>query len=681
MKQILQIMTILFTMNLSAQVNFDNSTLQVVSFIENNRVLLRWAPKNSINWLLGNKIGYSVFRKVVMRNGIVIQSVDSILVGKYYPLPLQKWNPFSDSSYYAVAAEAIYGEGFEITAQSKTFFDFINKSKEQESRFSIGLLCADQSFTVACMMGLGLVDTTVKSNETYLYKVVMNTSETRNICGSGYAVVDFVYGNFTPRPFGFSSQVKDNIITVLVPFQPFKGVYKNFDVQRSEDGMRFLPIISKSHYSMSTSQDDPQYYVYVDSVSLKSKAIFYRIRGRTPFDTYGPFSDTLSVKIMPSLIGEPWITDIKEVGNGKLAISWETPMYQKENLKGYMVYTSKKYDGFYYPELKSLTDSDKKTVVLDPPNGFTYFRVGALDQFDRSYLSIPKLYQTTDSFPPSIPEGLTGYFDTSGVVNLKWRYGKEKDLLGYQILYSVNDNSEFSLVGKEFIFDSTYKKAFPTNMLSSNLYFKAVALDTRYNTSKASDPIKLVKPDKLPPSSPVIFLNRDSSDFAMAQISPSSSFDVKLHHLYYQPDTKNAEKIEVFKGSIKKDTNILLSNLNSAGYLICIAEDISGRKGYSNKLTFTPSHENLTESFKAAAIPKIDDGLVELHWEKNLIDGSLLIYRKDMVNGYRLIATVDSRIVVFRDRNVTVNTEYWYRLVVFPKNGKSFWKDLVVKYL
>ena len=117
----------------------------------------------------------------------------------------------------------------------------------------------------------------------------------------------------------------------MVPFEPFKGVYNSFELQRSDDGKTYKTIKDKSYYSLSTTPDDPKYNIYNDSVAAQAAIVYYRLRGRTSFDSYGPYSDTLEVKVMPSLSGEPWITDIKEVGTGKLIVTWETPEYKPEN--------------------------------------------------------------------------------------------------------------------------------------------------------------------------------------------------------------------------------------------------------------------------------------------------------------------------------------------------------------
>ena len=111
-------------------------------------------------------------------------------------------------------------------------------------------------------------------------------------------MADYSYGNFLPRPFGVSYEVNQNVVTVLVPYEPFKGIYNNYELQRSDDGEIYRTVKDASFYSFSSSSDDPKYSVYNDSVISKASTVFYRLRGRTSFDVFGPFSDTLEVKIM-----------------------------------------------------------------------------------------------------------------------------------------------------------------------------------------------------------------------------------------------------------------------------------------------------------------------------------------------------------------------------------------------
>lgn len=654
--------------------------IEITGFIHNNNVLLRWAPANYSSWVRGNSYGYTVYRIPIIKGGNIINNPDTVILGKYLPQPLQKWERYADSSTFAVAAEAIYGKEFEVTTSTKSFMDIVNKSREQESRFAIGLLCADQSFTVACMMGLGLVDSTADPSIAYAYRVVANYADSTNVHEEGYVFVDFKAGNFTPRPFGISHYVSKGQVTITFPYEPFKGLYTNFELERSTDRINFKTVVGKDYYSVSTD-DDQQYYIYNDSVKQEVATYYYRLRGRTPFDTYGPYSDTMEVKIMPTIDGAPWITDIKEIDD-KLSIAWSIDSIGIENLKGFMVYSSAEQNGPFTPLLKDSIDRDSRYVYLQKPQDYSYYKVAAIDQFDRPYFSSARLFQAKDSIPPLPPVGLKGEFDSTGTVKLWWSYGKEPDLLGYQLLYSANPESEYSLLSKDFIFDSTYTTKFPLDMLSSDLYFKAVALDTRYNTSKASEPIVLVKPDTIPPSPPVLMVETDSLGNTIAKVSPSSSNDV-VNHIIYIEEMSHSLHFEIYNGKISSDTSFVIKYEKEFGIIYCVAVDATGRKGISYKIPLDIEKSKKITNVELKTKILIDVGRIELNWHPSLEKGIVMIYRKDendIYSNYSLIATVDNEKGYFVDSNVTINSKYNYKLIFSLLENKVFNKVVTVNF-
>jgi hypothetical protein len=652
---------------LFAQNDAPKPSIQVAGFIDNGKVLLRWAPENHVSWQRANKAGYAIYRKTVIRNGKVIDKPDSILIGMFQPVPLNGWEKYADSSTFAIAAEAIYGSGMEMTVTSQnSFFEQVNIARDQQSRFSIGLLCADQSFTVAQMMGLGAIDSTVKTNEAYLYIVRSNYTDSIEVNQVGYVLVDFYFGNLLPRPFGITHQLNGGAVTFSMPYEPFRGIYTNFELERSADGKNFVTVVGKNYYSMSTADDDVQTYIVSDSVKLEASNYYYRIRGRTPFDTFGPYSDIIEVNVMPSIDVTPWITDIKEVDN-KIAITWAMDSVNEQNLKGFMVYQSASNEGPFNPISKDLIDKSINLSYVQKPADYSYYRVAAIDQFDRPYFSSSRLFQAKDSIPPLPPTGMKGEFDSTGVVKFTWKYGNEPDLLGYQLLYSATDSDEHTLLSHRIIYDSTYTAKFPLSLLSSKLYFKLVALDTRYNTSRPSEPIVLVKPDTIPPSAPVLTLEPDSLGNTRVSIAPSKSSDVVRHTLYFEGEGK-APRV-LFTGNIYTDTTFVLDNSIGKGYLYCAAVDFTGRMGISNRINVHKANPTTSGDFKVSYKVNIDEGRVELYWDAFGVDGVAMIYRKTEGSEYRLIGVANIKdINYYYDSNIKFSLCYIYKIILLNVN-------------
>lgn len=669
MKKILTILlSLLSCLNSYGQAD-STKRIEITGLIDSNSVLLRWVPSSYTSWARANQFGYTVYRiPLFKKDGSIVNNPDTLKLGIVMPQPLNTWENYADSSTFAIAAEALYGKEFEVTTSSGSFFDLVNKSREQENRFTIGLICADKSFTVACMMGLGFTDSTANPGFAYAYRVVANYTDSTGIHEDGYVYIDLKSENFIPRPFGISYQVAKGQVTILVPYEPFKGIYSNFELERSTDSINYTTVVGKNFYSVSTTEDDPKYHVYTDSLKYETPKYYYRIRGRTHFDTFGPYSEIIMVNIMPIINVKPWITTIKETYEG-LSISWEFDSTGTKNLKGFMVYHSPNQRGPFSPLVNEIIDKYSRTTYLHKPADYAYYSVAAIDQSNRPYFSTPRLFQANDSIPPFAPTGLKGEFDSTGTVKLKWNYGLEDDLLCYQLLYTANPNKEYSLLSNNFIYDSTFTTTFPLNLLSSQLHFRVVALDTRYNASPASEPIMLVKPDTIPPSPPVIFAESDTLGYVTVKIAPSRSKDIRNHAVYSSSLDNKSTPVEIFKGIIVSDTLIVIKNHQYSCDLYCVAFDISGRKAVSNKIRLFNNNmdEKSISNFKA--FPNIDEGIIELWWTP--VKGDVMIYRKMDGLSFNLIKTINGGVGYFKDNNVIYGSHYTYKFI-FNENNRLF---------
>lgn len=652
-------------------------SIQVMGHITDGKVLIRWAPSNSVSWQKGNLYGYSLYRKTVIRNGIILDKPDSLFLGQFRPMSLDKWKPYADSSTFAIAAEAIYGKNFDVLVTDKTsFLDIVNVAREQQNRYSLGLLCADRSFTVAQYMGLAAIDSDVNANEAYLYLVKANYSDTLGRFDVGYTLVDFRQGNFLPRPFGFTIDEHDGRVSILMPYDPFQGIYSTFELQRSDYGGEFKSVTGKGYYSLSTTDDASRYFTFVDSVPRQAASYRYRIRGITPFETLSPFSDTLEVNVMPSLRVTPIITSIKEV-NGNVLLSWDFDSLGNENISGFMVFSSTSPRGNLTPVTTEPIGRELRFTGFTAPADFAYYRVGAIDSYGRKYLSEPVLFQTVDSLPPLPPFGLVGHFDSTGVVTLMWRRPPEPDVLGYGVQYAATVGAEFTQISNGVVNDTLFTQQFPLSSLSTELLFRVVAYDTRYNPSSPSETITLLKPDTLPPSPPFISLVTDSTANAAVKVFPSRSKDVLKHKLFIQEDSGLNQLL--FDGVLKNDTVFIISK-ETQGNIYCISIDNLERTSKSNIVrVYDINHIGKQINTLVSCSVNLDEATIDLFWDKIISNGNILIYRKNDMDNFRLISTVKASEHKFSDKIDNIFQNYYYKLVFEDTNGNFSNLNLNVK--
>ncbi|MGB3466134.1 MAG: hypothetical protein WBA74_12730, partial [Cyclobacteriaceae bacterium] len=152
--------------------------IKVLGKATRRSVQLRWAPDSPVVWDLANKYGYTVERVKLLENGRVLtEPVKEIITDVVLkPAPQPQWVPFLDTDdYVAVAAQAIYGETFELSDDfNSDLSQIVDKAKELDNRFSFGLFAADQSVKAAELSGLYIEDELIAANTKYVYRVYAN---------------------------------------------------------------------------------------------------------------------------------------------------------------------------------------------------------------------------------------------------------------------------------------------------------------------------------------------------------------------------------------------------------------------------------------------------------------------------------------------------------------------------
>jgi fibronectin type 3 domain-containing protein len=108
--------------------------------------------------------------------------------------------------------------------------------------------------------------------------------------------------------------------------------------------------------------------------------------------------------------------------------------------------------------------------------------------------------------------------------------------MGYRILTSNSPEHEFSSLIESFGNDSLdytgitqFKDSVSLETTTPYIYYRATALDNRYNESRYSDIIAVKRPDIIPPVTPVIIDVSVSDKSVTLYYAHSSSADVKYH--------------------------------------------------------------------------------------------------------------------------------------------------------
>ena len=226
----------LFTLLLASISSFaqTNSEVKMLARPQQDQILLRWAPTKASTWQYANTYGYTLERYTILRDEVLLKPVEKVIIGAFKPYPEEKWeHKMEENDYAAVAAQAIYGETFELTQNySSDIMQVINKTKELEQRYSFALFAADQSFEVAQMEGLAFTDTSAKKNEKYLYKVYANIPPSIDEVDSGTVYIGISDFAPLPEPLDFTADFGDGIVMLQWNREFFFCFYNSFILSR-----------------------------------------------------------------------------------------------------------------------------------------------------------------------------------------------------------------------------------------------------------------------------------------------------------------------------------------------------------------------------------------------------------------------------------------------------------------
>ncbi len=653
-------------------------SVYVLAKVESNQVTLRWAPPDHIAWNRGNEFGYKIIRYRINLDGNKPIETKQIGNDTIKPISLEGWKSnFPQNHPFApIAAQALYGKQFTI---SETRFDATNVrtlSLEQELRYSFALYVADLDADVADALGLRIVDKTIESGDQYLYAIIPHNLSRMD---TGFVFVDTRELTEIPKAPSLEKNEMENQIELRWNIENIQQAFTAYWIERSEDGRNWKRL-NQTPYLQATQNPDkqPDKYVYFTDTTITRKYLpyKYRIIGITPFADLSEPSDVIEAMVRDVTAPEtPVITSIKDV-NGKLELEWklENP---PADLKGFLISRSGSIGGQYEQITKDfLSPSTRKFVDNNPDQiGENYYVVFAVDTANNVSASLPVYGFLTDSIPPAKPIGLEGVIDTNGVVTLRWPLGDDPDITGYRVYFANAIDHEFSNLTPYPVQDTVFVDTISLNTLTKEIFYQIAAVDRNFNHSVRSDILKLVKPDIVPPITPLISDYFVSDTAVVLTIVPSTSDDVAKHVLYRKGENENWIEVSTIS-AYPSDNRIVDKNVSGPKFYQYALEAIDSA---GNKSGFSPmvgvKVPRGIKSFEITGFAASFDKkkkVVNLSWNKP--SGELkyyVIYRK--INGNRLenFASVDANKNSFDDSEIIIQGDYQYAIKGVFSNGES----------
>ena len=526
-------------------------TVKILSRVQEDKILLRWAVDDPIAWKKTNVSGFILEKYLFFREGKRLPAPEKLWVKHIKADPLETWQEIVEKdNYAAIIAQALYGEGFNVEGNAGELAEIVNQSQELEQRYSFALLGAEMNFKAAMKAGWGYIDSDVQPNEKYAYKIKSALPQEKLTIKSSSTLAGLKDYEPLPAPIDLQGIFGDKNVIVTWEYALFKRIYTSYNLERSEDGKTFTPLSNEPLVNINDRPNAPaKRMYYIDSLAQNDKTYYYRVQGISSFGEKGKYSDTISGQGKPVLAYTPYIKNYRFTSNpNEAVITWDFPKEGEAYIQKFQLNQSEKDKGPYKVVIDSIATNQREVTYtnLEPTNYITITAIGKTPKQRKT--SFKTLIQPVDSTPPAIPVNLEGKIDSLGVVRINWKTNTEKDFLGYRIFRGFTKTEEPSQLTKSPFAVNEFIDTVEVKNLNSKVYYQVVAVDKRFNHSDKSEVLVLEKPDVIPPTAPVF------SDYTIengaVKLSWFNSSDTEATHILSRKNmTTNTEWEVIYKGT------------------------------------------------------------------------------------------------------------------------------------
>ena len=651
--------------------------------VKKDAIALRWAVDEPVAWQKANKIGFQLKRYTLVRNGKTLSVPEQKDLGKFLPKPEKEWRKYvEENDNAAIVAQSLFGESFEVEMgerKKEGIEGIINKSQEIDQRFAFALMAADLDFKVAELAGWAYVDKETKPNEKYLYSVSINTDvSTSLLVEKGSAVAQLSDYQDLPKPLDFIGIFQDKTVLLAWEYLQLRDIYTSYFIEKSENGRDFKPLGDLPIMNMNDKDGKPaQGMTYADSLAQNNVQYSYRIRGKTIFGDYGPYSEIVSGAGKKAMEGAPMIKNFDVISDDLVKIEWEFPKESENQIVGFELLHSETDGQNTYKVVQKNISRDQRSIVTKNITPSNYFKIRAIGDNNQTE-SFSILVQLYDETPPAVPVGLTGKIDSTGIVRLEWKANTEKDLGGYHVFRGVQKGEEMMRLTPEMITKNTFEDKVTLENLNSKVYYYVVSLDKRKNQSQPSKIIEIEKPDKVRPEAPVFaeYKLEDTGDITLKWYK-SHSDDALLHQLFRKDidepktpvrkiyETKNIDALYSYTDKQVENNKRYVYYLQAVDKSNLVSDKSLEITLRSNKIVPAAVITNLAGSANG------NKKMIELNWKnksKNISE--IIVYRQKGDEKPTLWETLSGKQEFLEDKIVSSGNVYTYYIKPMLENNQ-----------
>lgn len=685
---------IFWAFNIQAQQKADstseNSLVLRARFL-NDSIVLRWGFNNADKWALYDSAGFIVERLELdeQNKPVTNQFIRKALVKSWSSEMFLSRTPNSDT-LTKMAAQCLYGKNFTMSLSGKSLTESLKDAAQvYENKFRFAQFAADLSPRAAQGLGWRWVDTDVKKNRKYIYRLFSSTKLGTDSAGYIISTKEF-YALQAPQ--GFKNTNGDRV--GLLKWQHNES-YSAYWIEKSTDGVNFKAAVKTPYVGFS---DDTRFYVeFRDSLVQNYKNVYYRVYGFNAFGEKSPLSNIQilggrDLKPPPAAEIQSGIMD-KKTHQTRIDWSWEGK--DLADLKGFNILYSRVPDGNYNSLNKNLLPKNTRQFITEPTSQIKngYYKVVAVDTAGNEAASHFKYVFLNDLDPPSKPKGLIGKIDTNGKVIISWAKPIETDVKGYAVQFANALDHPFVGRSNGVIEDTVFTDSITLHTLTEKIYYRIAAVDFNENVSAFSDVLTLKKPDIIKPVPPNFYDYRATDSTIFLAWHPSASEDAVKQRIYRklvetlhttspQHTTSDSKGEMIAEMDNTKSTFTDRPPTNNLYAYSIEAEDDDGLRSVQNDPIFL----KLIDDRKLKSTPQLfaafdaKTKMIHLTWKFTAQQKiNYLIYRAVNDAPLEHIKTISGETLLFDDAKVATGTKYRYAIKAIENNERESKLSDVVK--
>lgn len=657
------------------------SSINMIARYTKNSVEMRFFPDKKQVLNAGIKNGFVIERAdiTVIPEGLDdFNKLPFVKVGQTTAYNEQQWTDALSKSDVSIKKD------LEL---SKDFFDSMDKNKggtfnfedgikdmnEQKSKedfeYLIVVMNAIKCKEAAFALGLAYVDKSIEANKRYIYRIKLNgESKTYDI---------------TNMPF--TIETKPEI------FKQRKIYVKPGDTKLSfmwdETDMVSGTIVERKNPKTGTWDlltQAPEYNInegqrkgYFDEKLTNYVKYEYRFYGNNPFGERILFGTAKGMPIDLTPPKTPLYISAKHSKPDEILIKWDINKPEDGDLKGFFIGRGNSNNGKFNIVHDKLLAKETRSYIDKKFNKdeTNYYVIQAIDTSGNVSSTIPAYVTIIDSIAPIKPKFLSGKIDSLGVVTLNIDKNLEKDLMGYRLFRSNSDKHEFSVIREGFSPNDSiqkpiqlvFKDTVTLNSLTPYIYYRIKALDQNFNQSEFSDILKVKRPDKIAPTTPVFKNIIARKEEIELEFVLSQSEDVVEQYLYRK--LENNAKWELI-ATLKNDQKIYIDKqLKTNGnyfYSLRAKDDSNLFSQYAASVYGKPYDDGVRPPIEDFIFKKEKDKII-LNWNYKTInkDTFFVIFKNDSKDN--LIQYKNTSELSFEEKSDSKTNKYAVK--VYTKDG------------